>query len=446
MSGVQQVLEVDVRGVLGGHHHGVEPHRPVSPSYSMVTWVLPSGRRYGHDALLADLGEPLGEPVRQRDRQRHQLGGVVAGVAEHQALVAGALPVERVAACPRRAPRRRRRRPGRCRATARRSRPTTPQEAPSKPFLRRVVADARGCARARSPGCRRRPTVVTSPATCTWPVVISVSTATRLRGSSVSSASRIESLIWSAILSGWPSVTDSEVNRRRATVLLLRLGRIERVHGRRPSSRRSGRARPSPAESSAGVSRVGARGPRRRRRARLRAQREPRRDRRRRHRRMTAALSGVPNASPSPTSLTTSRSQPLRASLARPWSSTVAPGSSPVSAAKPTSDLSGGRPRRAATSSASTSAVADRAPRVRAPVRVGLLDLGGATVAGRKSATAAAMTTASARRRPPRTASRSSAAVSTATTVDPGRGRRARRWPRPATTSAPRAAAAAASA
>jgi hypothetical protein len=25
------------------------------------------------------------------------------------------------------------------------------------------------------------------------------------------------SLIWSAILSGWPSVTDSEVNSRRAT-------------------------------------------------------------------------------------------------------------------------------------------------------------------------------------------------------------------------------------
>src|SRR3954463_1041868 len=62
--------------------------------------------------------------------------------------------------------------------------------------------------------------VVTSPATCTWPVVISVSTATRLRGSCARSASRMPSLIWSAILSGWPSVTDSEVNRRRATVLL----------------------------------------------------------------------------------------------------------------------------------------------------------------------------------------------------------------------------------
>ena len=64
-------------------------------------------------------------------------------------------------------------------------------------------------------GCRRTPSVVTSPATCTRPVVTSVSTATRLRGSCASSASRIESLIWSQILSGCPSVTDSEVNRRR---------------------------------------------------------------------------------------------------------------------------------------------------------------------------------------------------------------------------------------
>src|SRR5919112_3450482 len=61
------------------------------------------------------------------------------------------------------------------------------------------------------------PAVVTSPAMCTWPVVIMVSTATRLRGSCASIASRMESLIWSAILSGWPSVTDSDVKRRRDT-------------------------------------------------------------------------------------------------------------------------------------------------------------------------------------------------------------------------------------
>src|SRR5690242_13745003 len=54
---------------------------------------------------------------------------------------------------------------------------------------------------------------------CTCPVVISVSTATREAGSARSNASRIASLIWSAILSGWPSVTDSEVNRLRDMTL-----------------------------------------------------------------------------------------------------------------------------------------------------------------------------------------------------------------------------------
>ncbi len=43
-------------------------------------------------------------------------------------------------------------------------------------------------------------------------MVTSVSTATRDRGSFASSASRIESLIASQILSGCPSVTDSLVN------------------------------------------------------------------------------------------------------------------------------------------------------------------------------------------------------------------------------------------
>src|SRR3979490_675211 len=53
--------------------------------------------------------------------------------------------------------------------------------------------------------------VVISPATTTRPVVISVSQATRPFGSSVRTAARTESGIWSAILSGWSSVTDAEV-------------------------------------------------------------------------------------------------------------------------------------------------------------------------------------------------------------------------------------------
>ena len=55
--------------------------------------------------------------------------------------------------------------------------------------------------------------VVISPETTTSPVFTRVSQATRPSGSSAITASRTPSEIWSAILSGWPSVTDSDVNR-----------------------------------------------------------------------------------------------------------------------------------------------------------------------------------------------------------------------------------------
>src|SRR6266576_788117 len=76
--------------------------------------------------------------------------------------------------------------------------------------------------------------VVISPATTTRPVVISVSQATRPAGSSVSTASSTASEIWSATLSGCPSVTDSEVKRnsRGAAIRRLRLLDLEkRVEG-----------------------------------------------------------------------------------------------------------------------------------------------------------------------------------------------------------------------
>ena len=60
--------------------------------------------------------------------------------------------------------------------------------------------------------------VVISPATSTRPVVVAVSHATRASGSWARIASRIESEIWSHILSGWPSVTLSLVMKRRADV------------------------------------------------------------------------------------------------------------------------------------------------------------------------------------------------------------------------------------
>src|SRR5690242_19529519 len=62
-----------------------------------------------------------------------------------------------------------------------------------------------------------------SPRTRTRPVCVAVSQATRASGSSRMIASRIASDTWSHILSGWPSVTDSEVNRYcTASTMLIR--------------------------------------------------------------------------------------------------------------------------------------------------------------------------------------------------------------------------------
>ena len=55
--------------------------------------------------------------------------------------------------------------------------------------------------------------VVISPATMATPVLTSVSQATRAFLSRAMMASSTASEIWSAILSGCPSETDSEVNR-----------------------------------------------------------------------------------------------------------------------------------------------------------------------------------------------------------------------------------------
>jgi len=63
-------------------------------SYSTVTWLLPSGRRKSTWFFLAHGRQLLGQLVSVHDRRRHQLGRLVAGVAEHQALIAGALLLE----------------------------------------------------------------------------------------------------------------------------------------------------------------------------------------------------------------------------------------------------------------------------------------------------------------------------------------------------------------
>src|ERR1700735_3633716 len=71
----------------------------------------------------------------------------------------------------------------------------------------------------------------------TRPVAVKVSAATRLYGSCSRQASRSASETWSAILSGWPSVTDSEVNKKRS--LNFRLLPIQGIVLICPSRKRS---------------------------------------------------------------------------------------------------------------------------------------------------------------------------------------------------------------
>ena len=88
-------LEHDVGVVLRRQDDRVEPDRAVAV-VADGDLRLPVGPQAGHDALLADQRQALGQPVREPDRQRQERRGLVGRVAEHQALVAGALQVERV--------------------------------------------------------------------------------------------------------------------------------------------------------------------------------------------------------------------------------------------------------------------------------------------------------------------------------------------------------------
>src|SRR5919112_6339990 len=73
--------------------------------------------------------------------------------------------------------------------------------------------------------------VVISPATHASPVVTSVSQATRDAGSSASKASSTASEMASATLSGWPSVTDSDVKRQRSYTAVPHWGSERKKRG-----------------------------------------------------------------------------------------------------------------------------------------------------------------------------------------------------------------------
>src|SRR5215467_12446072 len=75
---------------------------------------------------------------------------------------------------------------------------------------------------------------VTSPATITNPVLVNVSQATREPLSSLMRASRMASETWSQSLSGWPSVTLSDVNKYSDIGDSLR-GRVDSGTAQSPS-------------------------------------------------------------------------------------------------------------------------------------------------------------------------------------------------------------------
>ncbi len=75
--------------MLGGDDDRVEVVRTVLRVIGERHLGLPVGTQVRDDTFLADLGQPSGQPVGRGDRQRHELGGLVGGVTEHQALVTG---------------------------------------------------------------------------------------------------------------------------------------------------------------------------------------------------------------------------------------------------------------------------------------------------------------------------------------------------------------------
>ena len=85
---LMQLLLADVGAVLAGDNHGVHAHR-LAVLILHGDLALAVRTQIAQRAVLAHRGQALGQLVCQADGQRHQLGGLVAGVAEHHTLVTG---------------------------------------------------------------------------------------------------------------------------------------------------------------------------------------------------------------------------------------------------------------------------------------------------------------------------------------------------------------------
>ena len=88
-----QRLDLDQVAVLRRDDHRLDADRLAALVLDRDL-ALAVGAQVVDQPLAPHLGQPPRQLVRQHDRQRHQLLGLAAGVAEHQALVAGAARVD----------------------------------------------------------------------------------------------------------------------------------------------------------------------------------------------------------------------------------------------------------------------------------------------------------------------------------------------------------------
>ena len=85
----------NIRGMLGADQHGVDALGFAVGIFDRHLGLAIRAQP-GQGAALAHLGQLAGQLVGQVDGHGHQLGGLVAGIAEHHALVAGADQVDLV--------------------------------------------------------------------------------------------------------------------------------------------------------------------------------------------------------------------------------------------------------------------------------------------------------------------------------------------------------------
>ncbi len=85
------LLQRHVGAVLGGQHHGIHADGLAVLAVFHGDLGLAVGTKIVHQALLPHVGQTLGHLLCDGDSQGHQLRRLVAGIAEHHALVAGAV-------------------------------------------------------------------------------------------------------------------------------------------------------------------------------------------------------------------------------------------------------------------------------------------------------------------------------------------------------------------